>query len=180
MDPPDHKSMRDVVAAVFTPKMIRSLKPNIRRNASDIMQDVLAMEEFDAVEDFGAKLAVHLICQLIGVPEEDKPLMREWTREASELGFDLLWYTETDPSYEARIEQSMNRMHDYFGTAIDQRLKNPGDDVLTEIAKSGLTREESVSFARLLLVAGNETTTNLINHILRLMILYPAVASDLR
>ena len=74
----------------------------------------------------------------------------------------------------------MNRMHDYFGTAIDQRLKNPGDDVLTEIAKSGLPREESVSFARLLLVAGNETTTNLINHILRLMILYPAVARDLR
>ena len=77
MDPPDHKRMRDVVSAVFTPKMIRSLKPNIRRNASDIMQDVLAMKECDAVEDFGAKLAVHLICQLIGVPEEDKPLMRE-------------------------------------------------------------------------------------------------------
>ena len=106
--------------------------------------------------------------------------MREWTREASELGFDLLWHAETDPSYEARIEQSMNRMHDYFGTAIDRRLKNPGDDVLTQIAKSGLTREESVSFARLLLVAGNETTTNLINHILRLMILHPTVASDLR
>ena len=58
MDPPDPKRMRDVVAAVFTPKMIRSLKPNIRRNASDIMQDVLSMEECDAVEDFGAKLAV--------------------------------------------------------------------------------------------------------------------------
>ena len=180
MDPPDHKRMRDVVSAVFTPKMIQSIEPNIRRNACDIMQDVLAMEECDAVEDFGAKLAVHLICQLIGIPEEDKPLMREWTREASELGFDLLWHAETDPSYEARIKRSMNRMHDYFGTAIDQRLKNPGDDVLTEIAKSGLTREESVSFARLLLVAGNETTTNLINHILRLMILYPAVARDLR
>ena len=58
MDPPDHKRMRDVVSAVFTPKMIQSIEPNIRRNACDIMQDVLAMEECDAVEDFGAKLAV--------------------------------------------------------------------------------------------------------------------------
>ena len=180
MDPPNHKRMRNVVAGVFTPKMVQALESNARRNARDIMQDVLAMENCDAVEDFGAKLAVHLICQLIGVPEEDKPLMRKWTREASELGFDLLWHAETDHRYEARIEQSITRMHDYFGAAIDSRLANPGDDILTRIATSGLTREESVSFARLLLVAGNETTTNLINHILRLMILYPSAADDLR
>ena len=74
MDPPNHKRMRDVVARLFTPKMISALESSIRQNARDIMQDVLAMGNCDAVEDFGAKLAIHLICQLIGIPEEDKPL----------------------------------------------------------------------------------------------------------
>jgi len=180
MDPPHHKRMRDVVSGVFTPKIIDSLKANIRDNAQTIMRQVLDMETCDAVEDFGAPLAVHLICQLIGVPDEDKPLMREWTREASELGFDLLWHTDSNLDYESRIQQSMTTMHEYFGTAIDQRLANPKSDVLTQIATSGLSREESVSFARLLLVAGNETTTNLINHIIRLLIVYPEVNQQLR
>ena len=180
MDPPDHKRMRDVVSGVFSPKMVRALTENVRQHANSIMDDVLQMGEFDAVEDFAARLSVHLICQLIGVPDQDKQLMRDWTKEASELGFDLLWHKQANPEYEQRIEHSMNTMHDYFAERIDERLKHPGDDVLTQIAASGLSRDECVSFARLLLVAGNETTTNLINHILRLMVLYPDDAQKLR
>jgi cytochrome P450 len=180
MDPPRHRDMREVVKSVFTPGMVRSLEPVIRTHANQIMDTVLEMGEFDAVEDFGAQLSVHLICQLIGVPEDEKPLIREWTREASELGFDLLWHEHTNPDYERRIATSMQTMHDYFAEKIDDRLRHPGSDVLTQIARSGLSREESVSFARLLLVAGNETTTNLINHILRLLVLHPEQQAELR
>ena len=70
MDPPRHRDMREVVKNVFTPGMVRSLEPVIRSHANQIMDTVLDMGEFDAVEDFGAQLSVHLICQLIGVPEE--------------------------------------------------------------------------------------------------------------
>ena len=114
MDPPRHRDMREVVKNVFTPGMVRSLEPVIRSHANQIMDTVLDMGEFDAVEDFGAQLSVHLICQLIGVPEDEKPLIREWTREASELGFDLLWHEQTNPDYERRIATSMQTMHDYF------------------------------------------------------------------
>ena len=180
MDPPRHKQMRDVVSRVFTPKIVKSLTPTIREHADDLTDHVLQMGEFDAVEDFGASLAVHLICQLIGVPEEDEPQMRAWTIEASELGFDLLWHKESNADYESRIEKSMSDMHDYFEEKIAFRLKHPGDDVLTKIAQSGLTRAECVSFARLLLVAGNETTTNLINHTIRLLITHPDQMNILR
>lgn len=180
MDPPRHRDMREVVKNVFTPGMVRSLEPVIRSHANQIMDTVLDMGEFDAVEDFGAQLSVHLICQLIGVPEDEKPLIREWTREASELGFDLLWHEQTNPDYEQRIAASMQTMHDYFAEKIDDRLRQPGNDVLTQIARSGLSREESVSFARLMLVAGNETTTNLINHILRLLVVHPEQQARLR
>lgn len=180
MDPPHHKRMREVVSKIFTPKMVRSLMPIVRAHANELLDKLLPQGEFDVVEDLGAPLAVHLICQLIGVPEEDKPLMRQWTIEASELGFDLLWHESPNPDYEARIEKSMNGMHEYFEEKINRRLKSPGNDVLTAIAQSGLTPVECVSFARLLLVAGNETTTNLINHTLRQLITHPFEFAKLR
>lgn len=180
MDPPGHKRMREVVTRIFTPGMVRGLEPVIRAHANRIMDHVLQMDEFDAVEDFGAPLAVQLICMLIGVPEDEKQLIRGWSTEASELGFDLLWHESSNPEYEARIEASMQTMHDYFEEKINDRLKHPKDDVLSEIAHSGLSAAECVSFSRLLLVAGNETTTNLINHILRLLVLHPEQQAILR
>ena len=173
MDPPGHRRMREVVSKVFTPGMVKSLTPVIREYANKIIDQVMETDEFDAVEDFGAQLAVHLICHLIGVPEADKGLIRKWTIEASELGFDLLWHESTNPEYEARIDESMSTMHDYFTEKIAERIKRPCKDILTEIAHSGLTPEETVSFSRLLLVAGNETTTNLINHTIRQLVTHP-------
>ena len=180
MDPPGHKRMREVVSKVFTPGMIRSLEPAMRKHCHSIMDHVLELETFDAVEDFGAELSVHMICRLIGVPEEDKPLMREWTNLATKLGFDLLWHKDRDHEHENSIEAQMTLMHDYFQAKIDDRLINPRKDIITEIAHSGLTRQECVSFARLLLVAGNETTANLINHTINLLVRFPEQQKVLR
>lgn len=180
MDPPGHTQFRSVVKKVFTPKMVLTLEPEIRRNCKQIVSQVLEQREFDCIEDFAAKLTVFMICQLAGVPLCDQSLMRDWTRKAGELGFDSLWDSEPNEGRQFAINALMQEMHDYFSALIKERVRCPQDDIFSQLAHSGLSRQECISFARLLIVAGNETTTNLINNSIRLLIDNPDQQTILR
>ncbi|MDX1405736.1 MAG: cytochrome P450 [Woeseiaceae bacterium] len=180
MDPPEHTRQRDVVRNIFTPKMIIKLESKIRRNCEEIVAAVLERDEFDAVDEFAAKLTVFMICQLTGVPDSDHGLIRRWTNKATDLGFDALWATEPMPERQHELSALMDEMHDYFGARINERVKQQQGDIFSELAHSGLSRQECISFARLLIIAGNETTTNLINNSLRLLIDNPDKEAMLR
>ena len=176
-DPPLHTHLRGAVNKVFTAHAIAALEPQVQEACDHIFDDVLGTDEIDMVEDLAARLTVTMIARLVGVPEADYPLVRDWTRRQSAINGASLWLTGEDDS---RIEEFMritreanDEMQAYFGERVDERLDRPRDDILSLLVQSGLSRQQAISFAKLLVMAGNETTTNLINNSVKLLIDHP-------
>ena len=175
-DPPEHTRIRSSIGKVFNAHAIAELEAEVRANCEGLFDSVLAQDEFDAVEDLAAKLTVSVIAGLVGVPEADHPVVRDWTLRQSAINGITIFLAEEDPRWEecAALTRGANdEMQAYFEARVDERLDSPRDDILTRFIQSGLDRQEAISFAKLLVMAGNETTTNLINNTIRLLIDFP-------
>jgi cytochrome P450 len=135
------------------------------------------------VEDLAARVTVRMIARLVGVPEEDYGLVRDWTRRQSAINGASVWLKEGAPlwdHFETVTRLANDEMQDYFGDRVDERIARPRDDILTLLVQSGLERQQAISFAKLLVMAGNETTTNLINNTVLLLIDHPGEERILR
>jgi cholest-4-en-3-one 26-monooxygenase len=162
MDPPDHGKFRRLVSLGFTPRMIAKLEPHIRRCAKSIVDGIAAKGSCDFVRDVAAELPLQVLADLLGLPQEDRAKIFDWSNRL--IGFD-------DPEFQtsmadARIAASEVWM--YSQAMGDQRRGKTGDDLLTilvnaEIDGEKLTEMEVNSFFLLLCVAGNETTRNTIS-----------------
>jgi cholest-4-en-3-one 26-monooxygenase len=179
MDPPKHHRYRRLVNRGFTPRAIQALLESIDRRAVRIVDDVIDKGECDFVEDIAALLPLEMICEMIGLPEEDWPRMFELSNTM--VGFD-------DPEYQASSSDGMLAAMEIFtycdAVAADRRA-NPRDDLMTalveaEIEGETLTVDELNLFFVTLVVAGNETTRNLINHALLAVVEHPDEAKRLR
>ncbi|MFN8035867.1 MAG: cytochrome P450 [Acidimicrobiia bacterium] len=161
-DPPQHTRLRMLVARGFTPKVIASLEPSIRRAATAIVDDVAKKGEADFVRSFAAELPLVVIADLMGVPQEDRYKVFEWSNRM--LG-------RTDPVYGKGIDDAMAaalEIYTYAQTLADERKARPLDDIVTQLVTKELEGEklsdiEFNVFFMLLAVAGNETTRNLIS-----------------
>lgn len=167
-DAPYHTRMRNLVARMFTPKTIREMEPHIREAASDIFDraEAAAAASSDGVIDFVENLAMELplvlICELIGVPMEDRHKVFNWSNRM--IGRD-------DDEYGGGAEDAMNaslELYTYFQAMADDRRANPKSDIITlllnaEVEGEHLTDLEFNMFMLLLSVAGNETTRNSIS-----------------
>ncbi|MGA9174593.1 MAG: cytochrome P450 [Thermoactinomyces sp.] len=167
MDPPQHTQMRNLVSKAFTPKAIQALESHIREISESLLDDVIGRGEMDMVHDFATPLPVIVIAELLGVSPNDRALFKLWS--------DLLVKSPEDSSDEAFAKvlgerrQAGQELDAYFLNMMEQRRKEPREDLISallaaEIDGRKLTDEELTAFARLLLVAGNETTTNLITN----------------
>jgi cholest-4-en-3-one 26-monooxygenase len=179
MDPPKHNRYRRLVNRGFTPRTIQSLLDSIERRAVHIVDDVVDRGEGDFVEDIAALLPLETICEMIGLPEADWPRIFELSNRM--VGFD-------DPEYQALPDDGMAAAAEIFaycdGIAADRRA-NPRDDIMTalvqaEVEGETLTVDELNLFFVTLVVAGNETTRNLINHALLAVLDHPDEAKRLR
>ena len=165
-DPPDHTRLRGLVHKAFTPRMIAQLEGRITEVANQLLDDVQARGEMDLVEDFAVPLPVIVIAEMLGVPLEDQEQFRTWSRAMAGT-LDLLGNTYDrvfDEAAKAAIEFAA-----YFKDLADQRRADPQDDLLTalveaEEAGDRLTEDELISTITFLLVAGHETTVNLIGN----------------
>lgn len=167
MDPPDHTRLRNLVARAFTPRRIEEL-----REATQAITDELltAMAEqtgpVDLIEAFAYPLPVRVICTLLGVPEADEALFTGWSRGiARSVDPTVL----RSPAVEAAIVEARAGLQSYLGGLLAERRKRPGDDLLSALAAvetdgDAISPREIVSLAQLLLVAGHETTVNLIGN----------------
>jgi len=178
MDPPRHDQLRSLVNRGFTPRRIAAMEEDIRKTARELLEEVRGGESFDLVPSFAAPLPTIVIADLIGVSRDD----RKWFRECSDV---LVQANPTDPdSIEATTATAMS-LYEYFGDIIADRRRTPRDDMVTalvqaEVDGQHLTEEELRGFCFLLLLAGNETTTNLISNSANLFAANPDQRREVR
>ena len=179
MDPPRHNRYRRLVSRGFTPRMIDRLVATIERRAARIVDEVVDRGECEFVEDVAAKLPLEMICEMIGLPEADWPRMFELSNTL--VGFD-------DPDLRATPEEgeaAAAEIYAYCDAVAADRRANSRDDLMTalvqaEVDGERLTDLELNLFFVTLVVAGNETTRNLISHGMLALIEHPDQLRRLR
>jgi cytochrome P450 len=172
-DPPQHTGMRNLVNRAFTPRMVAAMEPRIREIAAALLDDARARGgEMDIVRDLAVPLPVIVIAEILGVDPERREDFKRWSNAAvTTIGSD-------DPAERGRMTTDREEFLAYFREKIDERRKAPKDDLISALvaAEEGdmrLTPDEVASFAMLLLLAGNETTTNLIGNAILALLEHP-------
>lgn len=163
-DPPDHTRLRGLVSKAFTPRMVEGLRPRIVEIVDQLVDRGLERGRIDAVADFAYPLPVRIICEMLGVPPEDQDRFQGWSASLAR-GLDPEFLL-TEEVRRAR-DDALVGFAEYFFELLATRRRRPGDDLLSALAQaedSGdtLSEGELLSTAILLLVAGHETTVNLI------------------
>jgi len=184
LDPPEHTRLRGLVQQAFTPRRVRELEPRIEAIAEQLASDLVTRGTADFVATFAYPLPVVVIAEMIGVPAEDRELFRHWSDALVEnLGGGLLG----PPSPEALAKElaAVEAMRAYFVERAEERRRKPREDLLSalvaaELEGSRLTFDEMLQMLVLLLVAGNETTRNLIANAVYTLIEHPESERQLR
>jgi cytochrome P450 len=164
-DPPDHTRLRGLVQKAFTPRVVEGLRPRLQEICDGLLDDALERGEVDLVADYAYPLPVQIIVEMLGVPAEDHEQFRVWSHAlARGLDPDFLLPPE---AVQQRLGAILSFVQ-YFASLIEDRRKRPGDDLLTRLIQAeeqgdALTQGELLSTCILLLVAGHETTVNLIS-----------------
>ncbi len=163
-DPPDHTRLRTLVSKAFTPLSVADLAPRIQQIVDDLLDATEGRDRFDLIDAFAYPLPVIVIAEMLGVPSEDIEVFRSWSNDIA-----LSVEPTVNDEQQRRIEESGEKLYDYFEGIIEQRRRNPQDDMITALIAAEdegdrLTHEELLATLLLLLVAGNETTRNLIGN----------------
>lgn len=167
IDPPKHAEMRSLVNKAFTPKAMKAWEPKIARITNELLQEVEHLEDIDIVEHLSYPLPVMVIADILGVPIEDQRQFKDWS--------DIIVAGPSNNERETleKLQQEKMKANDeletYFYRIIEEKRTRPGDDIISVLLQAKeegkqLTDEEIVGFSILLLIAGNETTTNLISN----------------
>lgn len=166
LDPPDHTRLRGLVSHAFTPRRVRDLQPFVRRVADELLDAAMAKGCMEAIEEFAYLIPVRVICQLLGVPEADNEVFKGWSRDLAR-GLDPEFMLP--PDTRQRLMDASEAIRAYFEELIEERRAHPGDDMLSALIQAEqegekLTHGELLSTLGLLLIAGHETTVNLIGN----------------
>ncbi|HEX2384021.1 MAG TPA: cytochrome P450 [Acidimicrobiales bacterium] len=178
MDPPKHNRYRRLVSAGFTPRMISMLADSIATRARTIVESIEGRDEIEFTLDIAAELPMQAICEMIGIPEEDR-------HRATALANRLVG--AQDPDFQSSEEDSQLASAELYALCDElaaDRRKNPRDDIMSilvgaEVDGDRLTDTELNLFFVLLVVAGNETTRNLIAHAMLALIERPDARAEL-
>ncbi|HLF99791.1 MAG TPA: cytochrome P450 [Acidimicrobiia bacterium] len=177
MDPPEHARHRKLVSSAFTPKRVAALEPVIREIAASLVARLEPGAATEFVEAVAAPLPMLVIANMLGIPGEDRDRFREWS--------DAMIAAATDPSDAALVKAA--ELYAYFDDVTSARKADPRDDIISllvnaEVDGELLSRAELLGFCMSLLVAGNETTRNLIAGGTRILMEHPdqlaVLASD--
>ncbi len=163
-DPPAHARLRGIVNHALTPKQVAGLRPRIEEIARELLAEVDGESEFELMAGLAVPLPMIVIAELLGVPAEDRELFHGWSNAVAAATNVV---TADEIADEAR--EATRALVDYLGRVVEQRRGEPRDDLLSALVEAEeegqrLSHEEVLAFAILLLVAGNETTTNLIGN----------------
>ncbi len=179
-DAPVHTRLRKLVASAFSPRKIATFAPRIQAIINELLDQVIAKGSFELVDDLAIPLPVTVISIVLGVEPEYRHDFKRWSD-------DVVNVTAGDAQGPARekLRQSWAEFCDYFSPMMEARRRAPQDDVVTLLAQAQadgdtLTPLEFLNFCQLLLVAGNETTTNLISNAMLAFSAFPQELKKLR
>lgn len=163
-DPPTHTRLRMLVHKAFTPRMIEQLRERIQRATDGLLDAALAKGEMDIVADLAVPLPVMVIADMLGVPEDERHLFKAWSRDLAHT----LELTDSAEIYDRGAAATVD-FSAYLRDLANARRKNPQPDLMSALVEAEeqgdkLTEQELISTCILLLVAGHETTTNLIGN----------------
>jgi cytochrome P450 len=157
-DPPEHTRLRKSVAGIFTTRRIERLRPRIEHITDTLLDHIAPRGHADLMADFAIPLPISVICELLGIPDSDRDAFRRWSI--------ALVMPPADPDTLALAAVAQAELADYFAHLITKKRAEPCDDLLTALAcASGddqLSDRELQAMAILLVLAGHETTANLI------------------
>jgi cytochrome P450 len=178
LDPPDHTRLRKLVSKAFVPKVVKALEPDITALVDSLLDKVEEQGSFDVIADLAYPLPVAVICRLLGVPIEDEPQFSQASALLAAALDPVISFTGQAPDSFDEMLQAGLWLREYFRELIARRRTDPGDDLMSgliHVEESGdqLTEEEIVATCNLLLVAGHETTVNLIANAILAMLRHP-------
>jgi cytochrome P450 len=177
LDPPDHTRLRKLVSKAFSPKVVRALETDITALVDALLDAVATPGRFEVIADLAYPLPVAVICRLLGVPIEDEPKF-SWASALLAQGLDpFIAFAGQPQGFEERMEAGL-WLRGYLRDLLRQRRADPGEDLMSgliavEEAGDQLTEDEIVATCNLLLVAGHETTVNLIANAVLAMLRQP-------
>ena len=177
LDPPDHTRLRRLVSKAFSPKVVKSLEPDIATMVDGLLDEVEEAGRFEAIADLAHPLPVAVICRLLGVPLEDEPQFSAASTLLAQGLDPFIAFTGQTQGMEERLEAGL-WLRGYLRELLAQRRAQPADDLMSgliAVEESGeqLTEEDIVATCNLLLVAGHETTVNLIANAILAMLRHP-------
>ncbi|MEU9556302.1 cytochrome P450 family protein [Streptomyces fumanus] len=175
-DPPDHTRLRRLVAREFTARRVAELAPRVQKTTDTLLDAMLAAPDgrADLVEALSFPLPISVICDLLGVPDLDRRSFRGWSNDA---------LSSTDPDARAAAAAAMAR---YLVELVAEKRQHPGDDLMSALIHGSdedgdtLSPDELLGMAWLLLVAGHETTVNLISNGVLALLTHPDQLAALR
>ncbi len=182
MDQPEHTMLRRLVSRAFTPRRIAALESQVRELCAELLNAQRDREEFDYVADFGAQLPANVIAMLLGVPESDRPHVRET--------IDAIFHLEPGMGMVNDVSlQAMATLHSYLSGQIAERREHPRDDMLSDLVAAEvaepdgthrrLTTQEATDFGILLVSAGTETVARLLGWAGAVLAEYPDQRAEL-
>jgi cytochrome P450 len=179
MDPPRHRQLRKLVSQAFTPRMVAHMEARIREITNELLDQVEAKGEMDAIRDLAAPLPVTVIAELLGIPTELREDFKRWS-DALVSGDE----ETTEDEMQASLQET-GGMFRYFSQVLEERRAHPQNDLVSALLSASvdgekLTDLELLGFCGLLLVAGNETTTNLLGNLILCLDENPGVVELLR
>ncbi|MBU8787785.1 cytochrome P450 [Bacillus glycinifermentans] len=176
-DPPDHARLRNLVHKAFTPKMIEELRDRIQEITDTLLDEVQNKGKMNLVDEFAFPLPIIVICEMLGIPPEDRDQFREWS--------DTLIEASNRPEKIQKARPTFQSFIKYMGHLIEDRRKNSTEDLVSalihaETEGEKLTEKELYSMILLLIVAGHETTVNLIGNGVLALLQHPKQLENLK
>ncbi len=184
-DPPDHTRLRALVSRAFTPRVVEAMRPHIQEIVDGLLDRVEGARGMDVIEDLAYPLPVTVICEMLGVPIADQDVFKQWSADiARSLDASIL---PAGSEVITRGQEAGDALREYFRSLIAVRRKRPQPDLLSALIAAEeqgdkLSEPELLATCSLLLIAGHETTVNLIGNGLLALLRHPdelrALADD--
>ncbi|NIL34556.1 cytochrome P450, partial [Bacillus thuringiensis] len=170
VDPPDHTRLRRLVSKAFTPRMIEDLRPRIQQIADELLVAVQEQGKMEIISDFAYPLPIIVISEMLGIPATDRNKFREWTQ--------ILMNASVNPSQGTAVTATLEKFIQYIEVLLNEKRLNPDADLISELVQTKeqedtLSNNELLSTIWLLIIAGHETTVNLISNSVLALLQHP-------
>ncbi len=177
LDPPDHTRLRRLIAQAFTARRVEAARPRIQEITESLLDEVAPRGTADLIADLAFPLPVFVICELLGVPGDDRAKLQRWSH--------LLTSFPASAAEQAAVAAAAADICAYFGDVIAQKAREPGEDLISALILARdegdrLTDDEILANTVFLIIAGHETTAALIGNSVLALLRDPSRAAALR